>query len=136
MISDFPRPSPGGCGEQIEHEEYSLHEMSYMIRLADIAIKECETHKAASPHTLVVEVGELTGVLPHYLQKYYPAVIQGTKLEGSALEVIRVPSEAVCDECGQHYHPEKEMDYRCPACRSLKARFIHGRELSVREIRF
>ena len=113
-----------------------MHELSYMIRLADIAICEIEKHPELSPETVVARVGELTGVLPHYLQKYYLNLRKGTLLENVSLEIEGIAAEAACGECGFTYHPDKSNDYRCPACGSIKARFLHGRELAIKEIRF
>ena len=112
-----------------------MHELSYMIRLADMALDELNQEPDRLPEALVVEVGELTGVEAYYLMQYYPKVVQNTRLSGSKLIVCPVEAEALCEDCGQHYHPEKTNDYRCPDCSSLRARFVHGRELSVREIR-
>lgn len=112
-----------------------MHELSYMIRLADIALKELKKRPDAIPTELVAEVGELTGVEERYLLEYYPTVVAGTALEGCKLAVIPIPAEALCEDCGEHYHPERTNDYRCPACRSARAHFLHGRELGVRELR-
>ena len=111
-----------------------MHEMSYMIRLADIALAELAKNPHAIPDKLIVEIGELTGVLPEYLKKYYPAVVKDTPLSNSMLEVISIPAEAECEQCKTHYHPDRTNDYRCPKCNSIQAHFLHGRELSVREI--
>ncbi len=111
-----------------------MHELSYMIKLADIAMTSLPDDENIRPVKLVVEVGELTGVLPEYLRKYYPAVIRDTPLKGSTLEVISIPSEAECQSCGTVYHPDKAFDYLCPNCKKSSCRFIHGRELNVREL--
>lgn len=111
-----------------------MHELSYMSRLADIAIKQLPKDNDVHPVKLVVEIGELTGVLPEYLKKYYPSVTKGTPLSGSALEVISIPAKARCNSCSSLYHPDKEHDYLCPNCKSSFCHFVCGRELNVREL--
>ena len=112
-----------------------MHELSYMLRLCDAALSELKKHPGKKALSISVEVGELTGVLPYYLDKYYPKAAKGTPLEDASLKIIEIPAEACCDGCGLHYHPSKEADYKCPNCGGISAHFIHGRELCLKEIR-
>ncbi len=111
-----------------------MHELSYMIGFIDIAVKELEKNPSAVPVKLVVEVGEMTGVLPEYLYKYFPIAAKDTPLSTAALEVITIPVEVVCSACKTAYHPDRGNGYCCPACGEKGARLLHGRECSVKQI--
>ena len=108
-----------------------MHEMSYMIKLINTACDAADGTRIAS---LTVEVGELSGVLPEYLIKYFPTAAKGTLCEGVRFDVIPVAAEASCNTCGRLYHPSRENDYCCPDCGGTDARFTHGREVSVKDI--
>ena len=112
-----------------------MHEMSYMVKLIDMAASEA--HCAPDEHiiSLTAEVGELTGVLPEYLERYFFEAASGTPCEGAKFHIISVPAEAKCSACGDLYHPSRENDYRCPKCHSTDSVFVRGRELSIVEIR-
>lgn len=111
-----------------------MHEMSYVVGFIDMALKELEMHPGAIPEKLVVEVGQMTGVLPEYLQKYFPLAAKETLLCNASLEVISIPVEAKCASCALIYHPDKEYGYRCPACGESAAALIHGRECNLKQI--
>lgn len=109
-----------------------MHELSYVINFINIA--EQELPSDAVPQTLEVTVGEMTGVMPEFLHKYYPDAVKGTRLEGSDLKVNLVPVTANCLSCGKDYHPGKENGYSCPHCGSKEAKLLRGRECEVTRV--
>ncbi len=111
-----------------------MHELSYVIGFINIALKELKQHPYDIPVKLVVEVGEMTGVLPEYLHKYFPIAAKDTPLSDASLEVISIPVEVVCDACGTSYHPDRSNSYCCPACGEKKATLLHGRECKVKQL--
>ena len=108
-----------------------MHEMSYVVRFADMAMEAVENEPDAVIEKITVEVGAMTGVLPEYLIKYYPEAVAGTRLEGSVLEIESRPVVARCSACGSEYGPSASNDYKCPDCGSAEATIIHGRELNL-----
>lgn len=104
-----------------------MHEMSYVLRLVNLAEEAAREQQAKRVTRILVSVGETSGVLPEYLHKYYTKAVQGTLLEGSVLETVDDPVVAICRDCGLSYHPEKEHRYACPACGSLRADLSGGR---------
>lgn len=108
-----------------------MHEMSYVIRFADMAMEAVESEPDAVIEKVVIEVGAMTGVLPEYLIKYYPEAVAKTRLEGSTLEVEMRPVAARCSVCKAEYEPSAGNDYSCPECGSKEASIIHGRELNL-----
>lgn len=109
--------------------------MSTVLRFSNLAIETAKAHGANAVEEIVVEVGEMTDILPEYLYKYYPAATQGTILEGSKLTVISVPVKAACSLCGTVFHPDREHDYKCPACGSVRAHILAGRSVDLKEVR-
>ncbi len=100
-----------------------------------ISLAEQKLDESARVEALVLEIGEMTGVLPEYLHRYYPQAVKGTVLEGSRLEVISVPAKTRCLSCGEVYEPNKENGYLCPRCKSPEAEILSGRELILKQIR-
>ena len=119
---------------EIVSKVHFMHEMSYVVRLVNLALKKSEEEKISKIQKVVCEIGEMTGILPEYMIKYYKTAIKDTPLEDSALECILIPVSAHCEDCGADYTPDKAHDYLCPECGSGFAKIIHGREFILKEI--
>ncbi|MCR5654292.1 MAG: hydrogenase maturation nickel metallochaperone HypA [Lachnospiraceae bacterium] len=111
-----------------------MHEMSYCISIVNMAVAAAKENELKTVEKISVEVGEMTGVLPYYLNLYFPEAAKGTILEGCELEIIEVPVTLVCADCNKTYHPDKEHAYNCPDCGSHKGKLIAGRDVSLRNI--
>ncbi len=108
--------------------------MSYMIKFINMAEEAGNAAPTERITSLKVRVGEMTGVLPEFLEKYFPDAAHGTKCEGADFEVEFVPVEVKCSDCGKVYHPSKENGYCCPGCGSKEANYLRGRELELLEV--
>lgn len=110
-----------------------MHEMSLVVNFVDIAKEYAEKAHAARVERVVLQVGELTGAVPHYLELFYPAVVEGTILEGSELIVETVEASVFCTACGTTYNP-CSTDLKCPDCGSEACDIIDGQRMFVKEI--
>lgn len=96
--------------------------------MVDTALDACKENGLTTVQEMQISVGEATGLIPHYLEDYYPQCVKDTILENSTLKVDYIPVTAKCDDCGTEYTPSRENDYKCPQCGSIHSRMIHGRE--------
>lgn len=108
-----------------------MHELSYVVRFVNLAVRTAQENRVKSVSSITVSVGEMTDILPEYLQRYYPQVVKGTVLEHAKLHIKKDPVRALCLDCGKEYHPIKENDYRCPACGSFRAKALSGRDVRL-----
>ncbi len=111
-----------------------MHEMSYVVRIVNLALRKAQENGAAEVKSLTVLVGEMTDIVPEYLHKYYPDAVKGTIMEGSVLKTETDPVKIRCGGCGRIYHPEKANSYACPVCGSTEGEICGGRGLSIREL--
>lgn len=111
-----------------------MHELSYMIRLAKIASDAAESNHAKSVEAVSVSVGKMIGLVPEYMQHYWPVAVKGTILEGSTLTIEEIPVEIRCAACGRAYRPDRGNGYRCPSCGGTAGELLHGREFLVRSV--
>lgn len=105
--------------------------MSYVTKIINIVLSNIPSEEEVRVGSVDVEAGEITGIVPDYLIKYYNTAVRGTALEGSTLNVEIIPVTAECSACKSIYHPDREHDYLCPACGSGNARIISGRDVQV-----
>lgn len=111
-----------------------MHELSYISRLANLAIETATANNALTVESITIQVGEMTGLVPEYLQNYYPSAVKGTILEGSRLEIEYLHVVAKCSNCGNEFTPSKEDEYLCPKCHNSASSILHGREFLIKNI--
>jgi len=111
-----------------------MHELSTMVKLVNMAIEEASASDASHIMSMTVKVGEMTGILPRYLHRYFPQATAGTIAEGAQLQIIEVPVRIRCLDCGTEYEPTKVPGRRCPQCESVKGKILSGRELTLESL--
>ena len=82
---------------------------------------------------VVCDNGELSLVIPEYLEKTYPMVVKGTILQEAKLTLNTVPGLAECDDCDEIFNVVEHKGY-CPSCGSFRKTVLSGKTFSVKEI--
>ena len=77
-----------------------MHELAATESLLAAALRAAEGAGAGKVHRIVVSIGHYTGILPEYVEKYFPTASSGTAAEGAALEFHVLPVRVVCGSCG------------------------------------
>ena len=113
-----------------------MHEMSIVKRFMNIALDQLiqQGKENETIESVTLEVGEMTDLVPHYLQKYYEIASKGTPLEASKLIIEMIPMKVKCLDCGCEYNPMKTPDRLCPDCNSGNCHLLQGRDVSVSSI--
>lgn len=108
-----------------------MHELSYIIRMADLAAAEAQRNDLHTVDTVEIRVGAMTGLIPEYLSHYYPEAVKGTILDGSRLLIDYRHVQSECTACGTVYAPSRENEYCCPVCGSPRGKLLSGREFDL-----
>lgn len=82
---------------------------------------------------IVLDIGELSLVVPKYVEEIYPVVVEGTILENAKLVINVVPGMAECDECNELFNVIEHEGY-CPNCGSFEKTILSGRDFTIREV--
>ncbi|RNC70674.1 MAG: hydrogenase maturation nickel metallochaperone HypA [Desulfuromonadales bacterium] len=107
-----------------------MHEMSITQSVVDICEKSAEGRRVLS---VVLEIGELSGVVPDAVEFCFEACTSGTLLEGAKLVIERVPGVGRCPSCGKE-SPVRSYFDPCPGCGAYGVRVVAGEELRVKEV--
>jgi hydrogenase nickel incorporation protein HypA/HybF len=83
--------------------------------------------------TLILQIGELSSVVPQYVKACYPAAVDGTMLEETKLNIEILPGNAVCKACGDVFNLLKDGK-TCPKCGCGDWELLSGREFMIKEI--
>ena len=110
-----------------------MHELGLISAVVktveNIMIKESLT----TVEKIVLQVGELSGVIPHYVEECYPAAVYKTTLENTKLEMEVIPGIVRCKQCGEEFSGVL-YDLKCPKCGSESLEALSGREFIIKEI--
>jgi hydrogenase nickel incorporation protein HypA/HybF len=74
-----------------------VHELSVTQSIVEACSERAD---GARVLRVTVEVGTLSCVMPDAMRFCYEIAAQATSLEGSELEIIRVPARSRCRDCG------------------------------------
>lgn len=107
-----------------------MHEMSITQSVVDICTQNAAGRRVTA---VVLEIGELSGVVPDAIEFCFEACTRDTLLDGARLLIERVRARGRCRDCkaefalSSHYAP-------CPACGSFGVDLLSGEELRVKEL--
>lgn len=110
-----------------------MHEIGIVRQIIATVTEFAKQNDVTDISEVVVDCGELSLVIPKYLQDIYPVVAEGTLLEHAKLVVNVIPGMAECDECDEIFNVVEHKGY-CPACGSFEKTVLSGKDFGIREI--
>ncbi len=110
-----------------------MHEMSITMSLLDLVLAEAAKAGASKVTGVNIVLGEMTGIIDHYVQANFELLSQNTPAEGAALSFQNIPRQARCRNCAHSFQPA-DLDWSCPRCQSSEIEVTGGRELYVESI--
>lgn len=107
-----------------------MHELSITQGIVEI----CES-AAAGKRVLgvVLEIGELSNVIPEAVEFCFEACRKDTLLEDAALVIERIPGLGLCGDCGARFNVKAYYE-SCPDCGGFRVEILSGEELRVKEL--
>ena len=110
-----------------------MHELGVIITVVETIEKIAREQHLTKVESLVLQIGELSSIIPKYLESCYPAAVDGTMLQDTKLLIEVIPGNAMCSNCHKVYHLS-ESSTKCPHCGSEAWELISGKEFSIKEI--
>ena len=110
-----------------------MHEVSIMQSLLETAMEQLQQAGGTQIHTLRVQVGLLSGVMPEALTFAFDGLKSGTPAEAANLLIEPIPASFTCSECGLVILVAS-LQFNCPSCQGLMAVHEGGRELQLVEM--
>lgn len=111
-----------------------MHELGIVYHIVEQVLKVVEVNQLEEVETIVLQVGELSSVIPRYLKACFPAAVDGTILQNTKLEVEILTANAICNHCKRVYSL-LEHSKICPECQSEEYEILSGKEFFLKEIR-
>ncbi len=110
-----------------------MHELGIVMHIAETVLELMKEEELTEVRKIVLQVGELSAVIPRYLMECYPAAVDGTALEKTELEIEILPGNGKCRACGEVYNLLKNKRI-CPKCGADHFEFLSGDEFNLKEI--
>jgi hydrogenase nickel incorporation protein HypA/HybF len=110
-----------------------MHEMSLCESILQI-IEENAVNQGYQRVTRVwLEIGALSGVEVEAMRFGFDAVTRGSLAEQATLEIIELPGQAWCMQCGKTVSVQQRFD-PCPECGSFQLQVNGGEEMRIKEL--
>lgn len=110
-----------------------MHELGVVFEVIKTVENFAKTNKLKKIDTLVLQIGELSSMIPRYIKECYPAAVDGTIMEDTKLEIEILPANAICKKCNKVFNALENKGI-CPKCESKDLELISGREFLIKEI--
>lgn len=110
-----------------------MHEIGVLFEIVKSVEQFAENNEVTEIHTLVLQIGELSSMVPKYLKNLYPAAVEGTILDGSELEIEILPANGYCKDCRKVFKLVINKGI-CPICRTKNWDLLSGKEFYIKEI--
>ena len=110
-----------------------MHEIGVVRSLCKTVLDYARENNVSQISEIVCQVGELSLVIPQYVEEIYHTVVAGTELENTRLLLETVPGLAICNGCDEVFNVVENEGY-CPNCGSFDKDVLSGRDFSIKEI--
>jgi len=110
-----------------------MHELGVLNSMVHTIERIIKEENYTTVHKIVIEVGELSGIVPHYLEQCWPAASYKTFMADTKLELIVVPGIVKCRSCGRVYNAVYS-DLACPDCNGTDMEILQGDDLIIQKL--
>ena len=110
-----------------------MHEIGVVRSMIHTVDEFCKENGVEKVEQIVLDIGELSLVIPKYVEDVYPAVVMDTPYADTTLEINVIPGLAECDECDEIFNVIEHKGY-CPNCGSFEKTVLSGTDFTIREI--
>ena len=111
-----------------------MHELGtiyYVIDAVEKLVVENDLKEVAS---ITLEVGEVSGIIPSYLQDFWLWARPKTQyLQNTELKIEELKAVTYCQDCTKTY-PTMQYKKICPYCGSANTFLVTGNEYNIKEI--
>ena len=110
-----------------------MHEIGVVRQMCKTVMEFAAENQIQSVSEIVVEIGELSLIIPKYVEDVYPLVVEDTMLKDTKLIIEEIPGLAECDECDEIFNVVEHKGY-CPNCGSFEKTVSTGKDFNIKEV--
>lgn len=110
-----------------------MHELGVVFEVVKTVNNFKLKNNLSKVDTIVLQIGQLSSMIPKYIQECYPAAVDGTEFEETKLDIEIIPAEGVCRSCS-HIFNIIEHRSTCPECQGKDWGLLTGKEFAIKQI--
>ena len=110
-----------------------MHELGVVFEVVKTVEDFAKNNGLKKIETIVLQIGELSSMIPKYIRDCYPAAVDRTPFEDTKLEIEILPGNALCGNCGKVFNLLENRSL-CPDCESKTWELLSGKEFMIKEI--
>lgn len=110
-----------------------MHELGVVFEVVKTVKMAAERNGVTKVDTIVLQIGELSSMIPKYIEACFPAAVDGTAFEKTKLKIEILPANAICNGCNHVFNIIKHHA-ECPKCNNKEWGLLTGKEFTIKEI--
>ena len=111
-----------------------MHELGIVFYIIRDVKKAAREHAVSKVSGVVMQIGEVSTIVPDYLQDCWRWAADKEKLlHGAALKIQMIPARTYCEDCHREYATVAHGKI-CPHCGSEHTCLLSGNEVEIKEI--
>jgi hydrogenase nickel incorporation protein HypA/HybF len=110
-----------------------MHEITVLVELINMVESAAIENNIKEIDTIVIQIGEMSSIVPRYMAEYFPITTYGTLLENSKLKIEMIPANGLCPHCNKVFNIVKSKG-KCPYCKADDWEMLSGMEFILKEI--
>lgn len=110
-----------------------MHELGVLYEVVKKVEDVAQKNQLSKIDTVVLQIGELSSMIPRYIEACYPAAVDGTLLQETKLKIEILPGNALCKKCNKVFNLLGN-DHKCPNCGKENWELLCGKEFMIKEI--
>lgn len=104
------------------------------MEVVRVVEEEAKKNNIDSVKCIVLQVGELSTVVPLFMEEYFSDVVDGNPMFSDAtLQIETLPGIAKCQKCATQFNVVENKGW-CPNCGSYDKDLVCGEEFLIKEI--
>lgn len=120
-----------------------MHEFSFAMNIFKVAEATAIKYNAKKITEVLLEIGELTLIVPELLQRSFEMATKGSIAEGAKLTITITPGKIQCRDCSKISEVTLTRDaqltglqlFQCSHCQSNNTEIIEGKKANVKNIK-
>jgi hydrogenase nickel incorporation protein HypA/HybF len=120
-----------------------MHEFSFALDIFKVAEATALKYNAKRITEVLLEIGELTLIVPELLQRSFEMATKGTIAEGARLTITITPGKIKCRDCNKISRVtitrEAQLTglqlFKCSHCDSNNTEIVEGKKANVKNIK-
>jgi len=110
-----------------------VHELGVVFEVVKTVESFAKQNGVTKIDTIVLQIGELSSMIPKYVEACFPAAVDGTNMQDTKLKIEILPANGLCKKCNKVFNIIENKGL-CPICGKRDFEILGGKEFMIKEI--